>query len=147
MFLKTNLDMEKEAFLIFLWLLPLIPMMAIFVLFLWYSHISWLILMIALFWFIVWGFIYRIVHTEICFEGEKITLCLRKKKYVFSPTDILYIEESTFYTNPLQTHIYKLYMQPEVEIPCEFIYIRNRKIQKNLSKLFPDVPVKRNVII
>lgn len=147
MFLKTNLDTEKEEFFAFLWLLPLCPLLAIFVLCLCYGHFSWVLLLIMFFWFTVWGHIYRYVHTEICFEGKKITLRLRQKMYVISAADILYIEETSFLATPRKPHTYKLYMQPDVNIPSTYLFVRNTKIQKNLSMLFPGVPVMRNVVL
>lgn len=147
MFLKTNLDSEKEEFFAFLWLMPLIPMAAIFVLFLCYSHFLWVLLLVAFFWFAVWGCIYRNIHTEICFEGKKITLGLRRKKYTLFVADIMYIEENSFLTNPLRTYTYKIYIQPKAEIPHTYLFVRNKIIQKNLGQLFPNIPVKRNVIL
>ena len=65
-------------------------MAAIFVLFLCYSHFLWVLLLVEFFWFAVWGCIYRNIHTEICFEGEKITQGLRRKKYTgYLITDLL----------------------------------------------------------
>ena len=147
MFLKTNLDAEMEAFFAFLWLLPLCPLMAIFVLCLCYGHFSWVLLLVVVFWFTVWGHIYRYVHTEICFEGEKITLKLRKKTYVVSVKDITYIEEKSFLTKHFKAHEYRLYIRPSTHIPRAYLFVRNKKIQKNLGYLFPDVPVKRNVVL
>ena len=147
MFLKTNLDSEKEEFFTFLWLMPLVPLVTIFVLFLCYGHFSWALLLIIFFWFAVFGCIYRSIQTEICFEGKKITLSLRRKIYTLSVEDIMYIEENSFLTNPLRTHTYKIYMQPNVETPFTYLFVRNKKIQKNLCQLFPNIPVKRNVIL
>ena len=147
MVLKTNLDTEKEELIAFLWLLPLIPMLAIFVLFLCYGHFAWLILPIAVLWFVLWGNIYRYFHTEICFEDGKIMLKQRGKVYAFSVADIMYIEENSFHGNPLRTHTYKLFIDSSVEIPSAYLFIRNRKIQKYFSKLFPNIPVKKNIVL
>ena len=147
MILKTKLDTEKEEFFAFLWLLPLIPVLAIFLFFLCYGHFSWTLLLIAFCWFTIWGYVYRSIQTEICFDGVKVTLRLRRKTYIVSVADILYIEENSFPTNPLKTHEYKIYMQPNVNIPSAYLFVRNRKIQNNLRQLFPNIPVKQNIIL
>jgi len=147
MFLKTTLDAEKEELFAFLWLFPLLPLLAVLILCLCHGHFSWMLLLIAFFWFIVWGYIYRNTHTEIYFEDKKITLKLRKTIYTLSVADIKYVEENTFLTNPLRTHTYKVYMQPNTNIPVSYLFIRNREIQKNFTQLFPNIPVKKNIIL
>ena len=147
MVLKTTLDTEKEEFFAFLWLMPLIPMLAIFVLCLCYGNFVWVLLPIAFLWFVVWGSIYRCNHTEIYFDGGRITLKLKRKMYTLSVTDIMYIEENIFHGNPLRTHTYKLFIDSSVEIPSAYLFIRNRKIQKYFSKLFPDIQVKKNIVL
>ena len=147
MCLRTNMDTELEEFILFLWIFPLIPLFAIFVLCLCYGNFSWILLMITLIWFAVWGNIFRYIHTEICFDGKKIALKLRKRTYVVSVTDIIYIEEKSFLTNPFKAYEYKVYIRPNLHVPHAYLFIRNKKIQKNLSQLFPDVPVKRNVVL
>ena len=145
--IKTQLDPEKEMFFAFVWLLPLVPLSAIFALCLFYGHFSWILLLITLSWFILWGCVYRNIRTEICFEGEKITILLRKRTYNVSVDDILYIDEYSFLNNPLKMHEYKIYMQPNVNIPPAYLFVRNKKIQKNLCSLFPNVPVNKNVVL
>lgn len=147
MFLKTNLDTEKETFFALLWLLPLIPLVAIFVFCLCYNHFSWVLLLITLSWFAVWWYIYQYVHTEICFEDSKITLKLKRRIYEVSVADILYIEEKSFLTKYFKTHEYKIYMRPNMHMPFSYLLVRNKTIQKNLSQLFPDVPIKRSVVL
>ena len=147
MVLKTNLDTEKEEFFAFLWLMPLIPMLTIFVLCLCYGYFAWVVLPIAFLWFVVWGNIYRSIHSEIYFDDGRITLKSKRKMYTFSVTDIMYIEENMFHGNPLRTHTYKLFIDSSVEIPSAYLFIRNRKIQKYFSKLFPDIPVKKNIVL
>ena len=145
--IKTQLDAEKEELFAFVWLLPLVPLLAVFVFCLCNGHFSWVLLLIALFWFALWGYIYRNIQTEICLEGEKITLKLKRKIYIVSITDIMYIEEYSSLTKPLKTHTYKIYMQPIVKIPSAHLLVRNKKIQKNFSQLFPNIPVKKNIVL
>ena len=147
MFLKTNLDTEKEEFFAFLWLIPPVPFVSIFVLCLCHAYFSWTLLVTAVLWFSVWGYIYRNIQTEICFEGEKITVRLRRKIYTVSAADVIYIEEKSFLTNPLKPHEYKIFLQPNTNIPSAYLFIRNKKIQKNLKQLFPNVPVKQDVVL
>ena len=145
--MKTQLDTEKEAFFALVWLLPLVPLLAILVIYLCYGHFLWMLLLIAFLWFALWGCIYRIIQTEICFKGEEIRIRLRRKTYILSATDILHIEEYSFATKPLKAHEYKIYMKPNVNLPFEYFYIRNKMIQKNFRQLFPNVPVKKNVVL
>ncbi len=147
MYLKTNLDAEKEELFAILWLLPLIPFLAIFVFCLCYGHFSWTLLLITFGWFTMWGYVYRNIQTEIRFEGEKITLILRRKIYIVSVTDVLYIEENSFLTKPLKAHEYKIYMKPNIKMPYSYLFVRNRKIQNSLSQLFPNIPIKKNVVL
>lgn len=147
MILQTTLDPEKENLVAFVWLLPLIPSLAIFVLFLCYGNFLWGLLLVMLFWAVLWGCIYRRTQTKICFEGEKITLWLKGKTYCVSVKDILYIEESSFLGNPHKLHTYKIYMKSNINIPVAYLYARNRKIQKDFRSLFSGVPVKRHVVL
>lgn len=147
MFLKTNLDTEKEILFAFIWLLPLIPLLAVFLLFLCYGTFLWESLLIVFFWFTLWGYIFQYVHTEICFYGDKISLKYRKKNYLLSVEDITYIEEDSFLMNPLKTHICKIHVSSNVNFPFTFFVVRNSKIQNNLKLLFPNVHVKQSVIL
>ena len=145
--MKTQLNTEKEEFFAFVWLLPLVPLLVVFVFCLCNSYFSWIVLLIAFAWFTLWGCIYRNVRTEISFEGEIIAIRLRGKIYTFSVADIMYIEEYSFVTKPLKAHKYKIYMKPNVNFPFEYVVMKNKLIQKNFRQLFSGVQVKRNVVL
>ena len=147
MILKTPLDTERESTIVVLWLFPLIPLLAFFALGLVYGYFLWMLLLGVAFWFTVWGYIYKSFRTEICFEDEKITLRLRKKTYLFSVTDIMHIEEYATLGNPFKTRTYKIYVQPNTDFPSAYFFVRNPKIQKNLKHLFPDVLIKKNIVL
>lgn len=147
MLLKTTLDTEKEKLVAFIWLLPLIPLLAIFVLFLCYGNFLWVLLLIAFGWTILWSCIYRNIRTEICFDGKKITLLLKQKIYCISVEDVLYIEETMFLGTPHKLYVYKIYLRPNVSNPAAYLLVRNRKIQENVDILFPGVQIKKNVVL
>ena len=141
------MDVEKEYFIYFVWLLPLIPLLSIFAVFLFYENITWIPLLIAILWFFVWYYVYRQTQKTICFGNDALTIETRSKTYTVPFASITYIDEIVFITKPHKTHEYKVYVQPNIDVPRSPIFLRNKEIQKNFHQLFPDVPVRHNAII
>ena len=80
--IKTVVNEEKEMFFGSLWIFPLIPISAIFVLSLVNGYFAWFLFLVFVVWFCVLVWIYYCVHETITIQEEHFVL-LRKKKRTF----------------------------------------------------------------
>lgn len=145
--IEVSMDQEKELFCFFVWLLPLIPLLSVFAVFMSYGNITWIPLLLAVLWFLVGYYIYRKTRRVICVGNDTLTIKADRKTYTVPFADIAYIEEMIFITKPLKTHEYKVYVQKNADVPRSPIFLRNKEIQKNFHQLFPNIPVRHNAII
>ena len=137
--MRTNLDSEKELFLMLIWILPLVPQISIFLVFLLYGSFCWYCLMILAVWAIVLGIVYYCNHSVILFNKQDFVVISKNKKQTIRYSDISNVEEISHYNNPKKLKCYRIHIGSENKT----LLIRNRKIQDQFNELFPNIKVKK----
>lgn len=137
---KIELNTERELFFQLLWILPLIPMLVLVIM-----GIFWFIILL-LTWFNIFGYMYCFYYASLYIFDDKFVIKTIKKKYEISFSDILMINEIKKINNSLAPIQYKLVLKENKQnIPERFLLIINKKFQK-IYKNFNFNIVKTNIL-
>ncbi len=104
------MDMEKLQFSFFAWILPLIPMAALFVFGIMHDRYWWALVILAATWlFFGWLFFWAI-NQKIIVTETGFTVCRLQKKTCYTNEDVALIERVVFLNKPFKKPIYKIYL-------------------------------------
>ncbi|MDE7095691.1 MAG: hypothetical protein K2O23_04300 [Anaeroplasmataceae bacterium] len=144
--MRKNLDEEKDFFWICIWLLPLVPQICLMIILsIKYYYFYWQLLVTSILWFFIIGYVYYFFHTIIIFDKDKIKIQNRRKIREIYFSQILYIEETYKFNNPHQLHRFELFFQKGSM--KKSLFIRNKKVQKDINLFFKDVKIIKKAII
>lgn len=138
--IKTVVNEEKEMFFGSLWIFPLIPISAIFVLLLVYGSFAWFLLLVFVVWFCVLGWIYYCVHETITIQEEHFVLLRKKKRKVILFSEIVMIEEMKYISN-LKPCKYRIYIKENSSGKMRMIVISNSLLRGRIKSLFRGVNI------
>lgn len=144
--MKTVFNEEKELFFVFLWLLPLIPICAIFTLSLVNNHFSWFLLVVFFIWFIVFGYIYYCNHYVIVFQDDSFIIKHKKDRKIISYNDVTLVEKIK-HLNNLKPNKYRIHFKGDAFHEKNVIVICNKLIQKQIRSILKDTDIVIHTII
>ncbi|MBQ2718429.1 MAG: hypothetical protein IJF75_07525 [Clostridia bacterium] len=144
--MKTVLNEEKEMFFMCLWILPLIPIIAIFILALVNNSFSWLLILVFILWFIVFGYIYYCNHCVIIFEEKNFIIKQKNNKQVIQYSNVILIEEIR-YSSALRTNKYKIHLKENCLSEKKVFVTSNKIIQRKIKDIFKNTEIKVGTVV
>ena len=142
--LRTSLNVKKDAFFACFTALPSAFMIVIGFLGL-LQPVLFIMLPLAIFWFVLCFYIGNKQHYEIVFYKDSFSIIQKNKVTNISFSQIVKITETIEHKPFDSTNYYTILLNEELS--SKEIILTNPKIQKNLSSLFPNVPIKRRVLL
>ncbi len=124
---KYCLNEEKYLFFYFAWIMPLIPMLTLFVLGLINNYFWWLMVILILVWFSLFGFIFLISVKYIIILEDCFIITGFRYKGEYRYDDIKLIEKIVYLNYKFRKPIYKLFIKDK-----EYV-INNNKIIKETN--------------
>lgn len=127
---KIELNSEIELIIKLMWLLPLIPMIVLIIMGI------FVVIFIIISWFIVFGFIYYLYHSNLYIYDDKFIIKTIKKEYIINFDEILFIKEIKKINNSFVPIKYEIVLKNNIQsIPQKFLIIQNSKFNKIYKEL------------
>ena len=142
--LRTSLNVKKDRFFVCFTALPSGFMTVIGVLGV-IQPILLILLPLAIVWFLLFLYIGNRQRYEIVFYEDSFSIVQKDKETNIAFSQIVQITE-TIEEKPFDTTNYYTILLNE-DFNSKELILANKKVQKNISKLFPNVPIKRRVLL
>lgn len=127
---KIELNSERELIIQLMWLLPLIPMVVLIIMEI------FVVIFIMIAWFITFGYIYYLYHSNLYIYEDKFIIKSIRKEYIINFDEVLIINEIKKINNSLNPIKYKIILKNNTQnIPQKFLIIQNAKFNKIYKEL------------
>lgn len=142
--LRTSLNVKKDTFFVCFTALPS-GFMTVIGVFGVIQPILLILLPLAIVWFLLLLYIGNRQRYEIVFYEDSFSIVQKDKETNIAFSQIVQITE-TIEEKPFDTTNYYTILLNE-DFNSKELILANKKVQKNISKLFPNVPIKRRVLL
>ncbi len=142
--LRTSLNVKKDMFFACFTALPsgFMTVIGVFGLI---QPILLILLPLAIVWFLLLVYIGNRQRYDIVFYEDSFSIVQKDKETNIAFSQIIQITE-TIEEKPFDTTNYYTILLNE-DFNSKELILANKKVQKNISKLFPNVPIKRRVLL
>lgn len=142
--LRTSLNVKKDMFFVCFTALPsgFMTVIGVFGLI---QPILLILLPLAIVWFLLLVYIGNRQRYDIVFYEDSFSIVQKDKETNIAFSQIVQITE-TIEEKPFDTTNYYTILLNE-DFNSKELILANKKVQKNISKLFPNVPIKRRVLL